>query len=740
MGDEGTVININDLFGIVAGGPTRPIARTWFDEVFIWGVLAASLCALIYALLLAIQIRKYEEGPEKMVNIHKAIFEGAKAYLHSQFKSILIPVIFLSIALYWMGAATEHEIAMGRAFAFIMGATFSGLVGYIGMTMAVKGNVRVAHAAAKSFNEAMKIAYRSGTITGMLTDGLGLLGGVIIFIIYGPEKAFEVLLGYGFGGSLIALFMRVGGGIYTKSADVGADLVGKVEVGIPEDDPRNPAVIADLVGDNVGDCAGMAADIFESYEVSIVAAMILGLAALEGTVKGVVYPLIVRAIGIFSTIISTYFISISGGVGDAMKAIKRGYNLAAVISITGFMILSYYYMEDIRFGLATLTGILLAVAINYITDYYTSKKYGPVQEIINATQTGASTTILSGLAVGYESTVTAILAIAATIVASAALFHESYVMVAYGIALAGIGFLTLTGNNVSMDTFGPIVDNAQGIGEMAKLDKKTMEILNHLDSVGNTTKAITKGIAIASAVLAAISLFNSYFEVTGLTTLPLHNPHVFVGILIGGGIPFLFSAIAIRAVARGSFGMIREVRRQFKEHPEILEWKAKPDYARCVSISTIAAQKELLTLGALAILTPVVIGFMLHEYALGGFLAGAILSGQLLAVFMATSGGAWDNAKKAIEDGLFGGKGSDAHKAGVVGDTVGDPLKDTAGPALNPMLKVINLITLLLAPLVLLYKGNMLVNLAIAIPALIGILVALWYSKRPPKLEGVLKE
>lgn len=740
MGDERTVINIDNLFGIVAGGPTGPIKKTWFDEVFIWGVVAASLCALIYALLLAVQIRRYEEGPEKMVSIHRAIFEGAKAYLHSQFRSIIIPVIFLSVALYWMGAATEYEIAVGRALAFIMGATFSGLVGYIGMIMAVKGNVRVAHAASKSFNEAMKIAYRSGTITGMLTDGLGLLGGVIIFIIYGPEKAFEVLLGYGFGGSLIALFMRVGGGIYTKSADVGADLVGKVEVGIPEDDPRNPAVIADLVGDNVGDCAGMAADIFESYEVSIVAAMILGLAALEGTVKGVVYPLVVRAIGIFATIISTYFISISGGVGDAMKAIKRGYNLAAAISITGFLTLSYYYMEDIRFGLATLTGILLAVAINYITDYYTSKKYSPVQEIINATQTGPSTTILSGLAVGYESTVTAILAIAATIIASAALFHESYVMVAYGIALAGIGFLTLTGNNVSMDTFGPIVDNAQGIGEMAKLDEKTMEILNHLDSVGNTTKAITKGIAIASAVIAAISLFNSYFEVTGLTTLPLHNPYVFIGILIGGGIPFLFSAVAIRAVARGSFGMIKEVRRQFREHPEILEWKAKPDYARCVSISTIAAQKELLTLGTLAILAPVVVGFLLHEYALGGFLAGAILSGQLLAVFMATSGGAWDNAKKAIEDGLFGGKGSEAHKAGVVGDTVGDPLKDTAGPALNPMLKVINLITLLLAPLVLLYKSNMFVNLAISIPALIGILVALWYSKRPPKLEEVLKE
>jgi len=713
-----------------------------FESIFIYAVLASSLAGLAYALLLIFQINKYGEGTEKMISINRAIKEGANAYLKTQFKSMVIPVLFLIIFLYYTGSARGIDIALGRAGAFLMGAVFSGSVGFIGMSMAVKGNVRVANAAGKSFNEALKIAYRSGTITGMLTDGLGLLGGVIILLIFGPSRAYEVLLGYAFGGSLIALFMRVGGGIYTKSADVGADIVGKLEKGIPEDDPRNPAVVADLVGDNVGDCAGMAADIFESYEVSIVAAMILGLAAFPGSIVGVVYPLVVRAIGIFSSIISTYFVSISGGVGDAMKAIRRGYNLAAMISITGFVILAYYYMGGylgdhiygLRFAAATFSGIVLAVLINYITDYYTSKRHGPVKEIVDSTQTGAATTILSGLAVGYESTVTAIVAIAGTIISSAILFLPNYTMVAYGISLAGIGFLTLTGNNVSMDTFGPIVDNAQGLSEMADLEPKTRGILEQMDAVGNTTKAITKGIAIGSAVLAAISLFNDYFQVAKIETLPLHDPQVFVGLLIGGGIPFLFSAVAIRAVSRGAFGMIKEVRRQFSENPLIMEGKAKPDYGRCVSISTLAAQKELLTLGAIALLIPIVIGFLLHEYALGGYLAGAILSGQLLAVYMANTGGAWDNAKKSIEDGLLGGKGSDAHKASVVGDTVGDPLKDTAGPALNPMLKVINLITLLLVPLVLVYKENWVVNFSIAIPALAVIFIALWYSKRPPKM------
>jgi len=706
-----------------------------FETTAVYGVLTTAILGLLYALLLIMQIKKYDEGTEKMRKINRAIFEGAQAYLKRQIKSILIPVAFLAIALYYTAIVADPSIAIGRALAFLMGSTFSASVGYIGMTMAVKGNVRVASAARRSFDEALKIAYRTGTITGMLTDGLGLLGGTIIFIIYGPEKAFEVLLGFGFGGSLIALFMRVGGGIYTKAADVGADMVGKVEAGIPEDDPRNPAVIADLVGDNVGDCAGMAADIFESYEVSIVAAMILGLIAYPGSVKGVIFPLVVRAIGVLSSIVGTYAVSVSGGTHDAMKAIKRGYNLSASISIVSFFLLSYFYMGELAPFFATLSGIILAVLINYQTDYFTSAKYGPVKEIAKSSLTGAATTLLSGLAVGYEATVVAVLLIAGTIVAAGAIFGASYAMVAYGIALAGIGFLTLTGNNVAMDSFGPIADNAGGIGEMANLEPEARKILADLDSVGNTTKAVTKGIAIGSAVLAAISLFNSYFEVTHLAALPLQDPIVFVGVLIGGGIPFLFSAIAIRAVGRGAFQMINEVRRQFREHPEILEGKMEPDYARPVEISTFAAQKELLTLGTIAILTPIIVGFALKEYALGGFLAGAIVSGQLLAVFMAIAGGAWDNAKKYIEDGAYGGKGSEPHKASVIGDTVGDPLKDTAGPALNPMLKVINLITLLVAPTILLYKNDLTVSILVVVVSLIILSIAIWYSRREAELK-----
>jgi len=706
-----------------------------FETVAVYGVLATAVAGLLYALLLILQIRRYDEGTEKMRKVNRAISDGAQAYLKRQIKSIIIPVIFLAIALYFTATETDPSIALGRALAFVMGTVFSATVGYVGMTMAVKGNVRVASAAKKSFAEALKIAYRTGTITGMLTDGLGLLGGTIIFMYYGPVKAFEVLLGFGFGGSLIALFMRVGGGIYTKAADVGADMVGKIEAGIPEDDPRNPAVIADLVGDNVGDCAGMAADIFESYEVSIVAAMILGLAAYPGSMQGVIFPLVIRALGVLSSIIGTYAVSTSGGAHDAMKAIKKGFNISALISITGFFLLSYFYMGSLAPFAATLSGIVLAVMINYQTEFFTSKKFGPVKEIAKSSLTGAATTILSGLSVGCESTVVAALLIVGTIVVSGAIFGANYIMTAYGIALAGIGFLTLTGNNVSMDAFGPICDNAGGIGEMANLEPKARKVLGELDAVGNTTKAITKGIAIGSAVLAAISLFNSYFEVTKITTLPLQDPTVFAGVLIGGAVPFLFSSIAIRAVGRGAFQMINEVRRQFKENPGILKGKVEPDYGKCVEISTLAAQRELLTLGTIAIITPLIVGFALKEYALGGFLVGSIISGQLLAVFMSTAGGAWDNAKKWIESGVYGGKGSDAHKASVIGDTVGDPLKDTAGPALNPMLKVINLITLLVAPVILVYKNNILVSGAIVAACLAILLAALWYSRRSAELK-----
>ncbi|MCX6820522.1 MAG: sodium-translocating pyrophosphatase [Candidatus Aenigmarchaeota archaeon] len=712
---------------------------SFVESYGIYAVLGTAVAGLLYALLLIRQTLKHDEGTEKMKKVNSAIMQGSKAYLSKQFRSVLLPVAFLAIALYFTASAQTFDVQLGRAGAFLMGALFSGSVGYIGMTMAVKGNVRVASAARRSFTEALKIAYRTGTITGMLTDGLGLLGGTIIFMLYGPEKAFEVLLGFGFGGSLMALFLRVGGGIYTKSADVGADLVGKVEQGIPEDDPRNPAVIADLVGDNVGDCAGMAADIFESYEVSIVAAMILGLAAFPGSVMGVMFPLVVRAIGVLSSIIGTYVVTAGGKGGeshDAMRAIKKGFNVSALISTAGFFLLSVYYMDSLGPFFATLTGVLLAVAINYQTDFFTSKKFAPVKEIAKSALTGPATVVLSGLSTGYEATVAAILLIAAAIV-GAGMFYgaTNYALVSYSIALAGIGFLTLTGNNVSMDAFGPISDNASGIGEMAGLEPKARHVLDELDSVGNSTKAITKGIAIGSAVLAAISLFNSYFDIAKITTLSLNDPMVFVGLLIGGSVPFLFSSVAIRAVSRGAISMVNEVRRQFKTRPGIMKGTEEPDYGKCVEISTAAAQHELLTLGAIAILSPLIVGFGLHEYALGGFLVGSIVTGSLLAIFMSTTGGAWDNAKKLVESGEHGGKGSDAHKAVVVGDTIGDPLKDTAGPALNPMLKVINLISVMVVPMMIAYKSDMLVSGAAVAVCGAGIVWAIWQSRKTVELK-----
>ncbi|MEM3047114.1 MAG: sodium-translocating pyrophosphatase, partial [Candidatus Bathyarchaeia archaeon] len=576
--------------------------------------------------------------------------------------------------------------------------------------------------------EALKIAYRTGTITGMLTDGLGLLGGTLIFMIYGV-KAYEVLVGFGFGGTLLALFMRVGGGIYTKAADVGADLVGKVEKGIPEDDPRNARVIADLVGDNVGDCAGMAADIFESYEVTMVSAMILGLVAFGP--KGVIFPLIVRAIGVGSSIIGTYAVRARGEMRHAMRAISRGFTLSAIVSIAGFAVLAYVYMGEWApyVFAATFAGILLAISINFLTEYFTSKRKPPVQEIARAAQTGAGTNLLSGLAVGYESTVWSILIIAAAIVASVAIFGGDAIKASYGIALCGIGMLTLTGNNVSMDAFGPISDNAGGIAEMAGVEGGALEVLADLDSVGNTTKAITKGVAIGSAVVAALSLFNAFVEEAKLSQITITDPYVFVGLLIGGAVPFLFSSIAIRAVGRAASAIIKEVRRQFASIKGLWEGTADPDYAACVNICTAAAQKELVGIAVLAILSPIVVGFLLDRQGLGGFLAGAILVGQLLAVFMATSGGAWDNAKKSIEDGIYGGKGSDAHKAAVTGDTVGDPLKDTAGPAINPLLKVINLVALLVAPLIAKYHGDPL-TYALVLPMIVAIGAAVWFSKK----------
>jgi len=706
---------------------------TVFESAGVWGVLLTALLALLYAAQLARGILARDKGTPRMQNVADAIRKGANAYLRTQFRRIVLLIAVLTIALYLSAALASQPlgISVARAAAFLMGSLFSAAVGFLGMNMAVQGSIRVASAARRSFTEALRIGYRAGTITGMLTDGLGLLGGTLIFMIYG-RMAPEVLLGFGFGGTLLALFMRVGGGIYTKAADVGADLVGKVEVGIPEDDPRNAAVIADLVGDNVGDCAGMAADIFESYEVTIVSAMILGLGLQPFSLKWIVFPLLVRAIGVLSSIIGTYAVSLWPTGDDAFKAMDLSYDLSSGISTVSFFLLANFYAHDLRLFLATTMGILLAIAFNKYTAYFTHPSYGPVREIARSSRTGAATTVLTGLAVGYESSVWSIMIIALAIFGSVLIFARagvSYVL--YGVALVGIGMLSHTGNNVSMDAFGPIADNANGIGELAGMEPAARQIMADLDAAGNTTKAITKGIAIASAVIAAVSLFGSFVETAGLQKvgLDIANPYVFIGMLIGGALPFLFSSLTIRAVGRAAAMIVEEVRRQFRL-PGIMEGEVQPDYEQAVLICTKAAQRELIGLATLAVLAPVLVGFVLREQALGGFLAGIILAGQLLAVFMANAGGAWDNAKKYIEDGRYGGKGSEPHKASVVGDTVGDPLKDTAGPALNPMIKVINLVSLLIAPLLVAHRVLDWPVVVVLIVAGVLVAGAIWYSKQ----------
>ncbi len=707
-----------------------------FEATMLWVVVATALGALAYAILLTRQILREATGTGKMLHVWRGISEGANAYLKKQFRSILLVIVALALILYLSAVfvGSPQSISIGRACAFVMGVTFSGLVGYLGMNMAVRGNIRVVEAARRNFHDALRIAYRSGTITGMLTDGLGLLGGTLIFMIYFRDAP-EVLLGFGFGGTLIALFMRVGGGIYTKAADVGADLVGKVEKGIPEDDPRNAAVVADLVGDNVGDCAGMAADIFESYEVTIVSAMILGLALVPFDAKWIIYPLLVRAIGVVSTIIGTYCVSLWPHrmiKGDAFKAMDLSYDLSASISVAGFFVISVLYVHDLRVFAATAVGVFLAIGFNKMTDHFTNPSKKPVDELARASRTGAATGILEGLSLGFEVTVLNLLIICMAIIASVFFFSgASVVLIMYGVALSGIGMLTLTGNNISMDAFGPIVDNANGIGEMAGVEPEARKIMADLDASGNTTKAVTKAIAIASAVIAAVSLFGAFAETTGLEKVGLNiaNPIVFVGLLVGGALPFLFSSVSIRAVSRAAGYIIEEVRNQFKI-PGIIDGTVPPDYAKVVTICTSAAQRELVGLALLAILTPLAVGFILKEAALGAFLAGIIVVGQLLAVFMASSGAAWDNAKKKIEDGFYGGKGSEVHKAAVVCDTVGDPLKDTSGPALNPMIKVINLISLIFAPMILKFGEQPLLSGITGLALILVLMSVVWYGKR----------
>jgi len=761
-----------------------------FEQIAILGVVLTAFISLVYAWLLRGNVLNKDKGTQKMQEVWEAIRVGADSYLNRQLKTILpligilTIVLFLSVGVVPPSLEAQEEfralestrflwmngiqliIAVGRTIAFVMGAFFSLIVGQLGMRMAIQANVRAASAARRSLNESLTIAYYSGTITGMLTDGLGLFGGTIIFIIFG-RAAPDALLGFGFGGTLLALFMRVGGGIFTKAADVGADLVGKVEKDIPEDDPRNAAVIADLVGDNVGDCAGMAADIFESYEVTIVSGLILGLTlvAVTGDLKWIVYPLIIRAIGVISSILGTFTVPIwekmprKGIFGflhahDAEEAMFRSYEVSSVNTILWAFVLAILYANDWKLAALTTIGVGLAVVFNPLTSYFTSTKRPPVKEIVESTTTGPATTILSGLSVGMESSVWALVVIVISFVAGLLLYSsDGAIYVLYAVAMIGIGMLSHTGNNVAMDSYGPISDNANGIGEMAWHDmddpetKKARQIMADLDAVGNTTKAITKGVAIASAVIAAVSLFASFITDVGrvqeqlnvpvMESIRVSNTAVFIGLLLGGALPWLFSSLSIRAVSRAAGLIVLEVRRQFKI-PGLMEGKVKPDYAQVVGISTAAAQKELVPLALISVLTPIAIGLMLGVEALGGFLAGIILSGQLLAVFMSNAGGAWDNAKKAIEDEKRDlqantGKGSERHKAGVVGDTVGDPLKDTAGPALNPMIKVVNMVSLLAAPVIVKYAGVEGVGLWVVWGIAIVLLVAVGWAIRRSK-------
>ena len=889
-----------------AGPADAPAAHGWTPFGFVadpaygfletgglFACLLVALAGLGYAAKLMTEVYAADTGTPAMQEVALAVRQGANAYLRRQFTvvAVLIAVIAAAItAAKWPwddpAAGETQAVAVGRGVAFLMGSVFSALVGFTGMRLATAGNLRVAAASRVGFGDAFRLAYKTGTVTGMFTCGLGLLGGTLILLVYG-ELAYQVLLGFGFGGSLLALFMRVGGGIYTKAADVGADLVGKVEKDIAEDDPRNAATIADNVGDNVGDCAGMAADVFESYAVTMVAAVILGYASLGP--KGMIFPLLVMAIGVVSSMISTALVGqgmTTGNATTAMANINLGFWRSAAISVVGFTALGVVYLRfddayiigvaidrgmyknpafadllglpkfdaqgvaadlkearksskpgsksvedlerqlearrheavgkwreqdpsmraklagveitapvdyepgslrthrpiergtvaavaqknhvplapglDLSAAWCCLIGIILAIALNRCTEHWTSTDYSPVRDVVKACRTGHATNIISGLALGYESSVWAVLIIASGILGSVLVFQhtDNLLFIAFGVAMTGIGMLTLTGDTISMDVFGPVADNANGIGEMgfAKDDPANAparQILADLDAVGNTTKAITKGVAIGSAVIAAVSLFASFIAVLvtgseekigqltigdfveGSAKLTVADPYVFVGMLIGGAVPMLFSAMTIRAVGRAAYLIVFECRQQFRD-PEVWAGTKKPDYGRVVDICTHTAQKELIGPGALAIGTPLVVGFLLGPFALGGFLAGMIVVGQLLAVFMSNAGGAWDNAKKMIEDEPrtpTTGKGSDKHKAAVTGDTVGDPLKDTAGPAINPLIKVMNMVSLLALPLVIRFnvsdggEGRK-VGPAVVVVAGLAVVWAWWQSKR----------
>jgi K(+)-stimulated pyrophosphate-energized sodium pump len=735
-------------------------ALTGAQLTILWCVLASAVVSLAYGWYLVRVVLAADPGPKSMTDVADAVYEGSMAYLRRQVKTMLFFVVIIAIALFIMYRNVfpdRPSLSIGIALAFILGVSASYGAGFVGMWLAVKGNVRSANAALTSFKDAMELAFKAGGVSGMFTVGLGLMGATVIFLLY-QQDAMKVLVGFGFGGSLAALFMRVGGGIFTKAADVGGDLVGKIEAGIPEDDPRNAATIADNVGDNVGDCAGMAADVFESYEVTLVAAIILAAYALEDptfvaaygglaaasafAMKLIIFALILRGVGVFSSILGIMAVKVPVGteMRDPMRPINAGYYTSSFTSVIGFFMVNYFYMTkpdgsvDWRFGIVATLGIVLSIATLWLTNYFTHPDKGPVTETANAARTGPATLILSGLGEGLESSVWALMVIVVVIIGAVVIFRESTALQFYGIALTGLGLLTTTGFILAMDTYGPITDNAHGIFEMGGVhQEEASRTLSWMDAIGNTTKALTKGLAIATAVIAAVSLFRSFIDEAhlGAIGVQINTPTVFVGLLIGGAVPFLFSSFAIKAVGRAAYQVVFEVRRQFREHPGIMEGTELPDYGRCVDIVTASAQKELMSPAILAVFAPLLVGFGLGAGALGGFLGGTILTGQLLAVFMSNAGANWDNAKKKVEDGFLGGKGTDVHKATVVGDTVGDPFKDTAGPALNPMIKVMNLVGILAAPFTTVEVGSITgISLAVTLFAAIMLAIAVVLSKR----------
>jgi K(+)-stimulated pyrophosphate-energized sodium pump len=748
------------VLNLAAGGGAPGVSGSNVTWVVVVAVVA--VLALVMAGWLVRQVLAASKGTEKMQEIALAVQEGAAAYLRRQFRTLSVFVVLVFFILLLLPAANDG-VLWGRSVAFLVGAGFSALTGFTGMSLAVRGNVRVAAAAragAAGERPAMRIAFRTGGVAGMFTVGLGLLGAAGVVLIY-KANAPSVLEGFGFGAALLAMFMRVGGGIFTKAADVGADLVGKVEKGIPEDDPRNAATIADNVGDNVGDCAGMAADLFESYAVMLVASLILGIKAFGS--DGLVFPLIVPGIGVLTAMAGIFVVAPRRGDRSGMTAINRGFFISAAISLVLVVIAAFVYLPAkwselkgvtgtgsaailahsgsprlLAIG-AVLIGLVLASAIQLLTGYFTETNRRPVREIGESSRTGAATVILSGISVGLESAVYSALLIAAAVYGAFLLGTGNPTIALFAVALAGTGLLTTVGVIVSMDTFGPVSDNAQGIAEMSgDVTGEGAQVLTRLDAIGNTTKAITKGIAIATAVLAATALFGSFRDTvedalgkaSGTFSLSVDRPNVLVGVMIGAAVVFYFSGLAIMAVGRAAGRVVFEVREQFRNHPGIMDFTEKPEYGRVVDICTKDSLRELATPGLLAVLTPIAVGFAFGYAPLGAFLAGAIAAGALMAVFLANSGGAWDNAKKLVEDGHYGGKGSEAHEATIIGDTVGDPFKDTAGPAINPLIKVMNLVSLLIATSVVKYSHNLGLRAGVAIVAVAIVVTAVVISKR----------